>query len=433
MNDSFPPLIDGVANAVINYAEILTRKCGKAVVATPYYPDVTDHYPYPVIRYKSIDTTKQVGYRTGYPFSPSTIRELESHNIDIIHSHCPIISTFLARTLRESIHVPIVLTYHTKFDIDIARAVSFRFLQQTAIRFLVKNIEACDDVWVVSKGAGENLRSLGYRGNYTVMENGVDFPKGRVDEEKVTALKKEIGISSDEMVFLFVGRIMWYKGLKISLDALKTIKEAGKKFKMLFVGEGADLEEVKAYGIQLGLERECIFVGAVHDRELLRQYFCCADLFLFPSTFDTNGIVVREAAACSLGSVLIKDSCAAEGIIHLQNGILIEENPESMAKALLFAFESREQIRQIGENAAAQIYISWEQAVEKAYRRYEYIKRKYDEEAPLHTADTFGDDIFLMASDIIEQLNRARNTKDKIKQKGEDFSRRFKENLEKFL
>ena len=71
INDSFPPMIDGVANAVTNYAQIITRSHGRAAVVTPYYPDADDSvYPFPVFRYPSLDLTKYVGYRAGMPFSP---------------------------------------------------------------------------------------------------------------------------------------------------------------------------------------------------------------------------------------------------------------------------------------------------------------------------------------------------------------------------
>ena len=60
LNDSFPPIIDGVANAVVNYAKILTETEGLCAVATPEYPGVVDDYPFPVVRYPSIDTTKML-------------------------------------------------------------------------------------------------------------------------------------------------------------------------------------------------------------------------------------------------------------------------------------------------------------------------------------------------------------------------------------
>ena len=52
LNDSFPPVIDGVANAVVNYGEIIsTKNLGKATVVTPEYPGAVDDYPFDVVRY----------------------------------------------------------------------------------------------------------------------------------------------------------------------------------------------------------------------------------------------------------------------------------------------------------------------------------------------------------------------------------------------
>ena len=163
LNDSFPPVIDGVANAVVNYAENIEKHYGHAVVVTPTVPGADDSgYPFPVVRYPSIDTRKLVGYVAGYPFSPETALRLREEKVELLHTHCPIASAILARSLRETVDAPLVLTYHTKFDIDIAKAVKSRLLQESAIRALVQNVSACDEVWVVSRGAGENLRSLGY-------------------------------------------------------------------------------------------------------------------------------------------------------------------------------------------------------------------------------------------------------------------------------
>ena len=97
LNDSFPPTIDGVANAVVNYAGIIQRELGDVLVATPEYPNVEDHYPYPVVRYRSMDTTKLVGYRAGYPFSVRALGKIRDFKPDIIHCHCPVISQILAK------------------------------------------------------------------------------------------------------------------------------------------------------------------------------------------------------------------------------------------------------------------------------------------------------------------------------------------------
>lgn len=232
-------------------------------------------------------------------------------------------------------------------------------------------------MWVVSKGAGENLRGLGYEGDYVVMENGVDLSKGLASKELVEKLRAKHNLPPDVPVFLFVGRLMWYKGARIILDGLKEIAAEGKDFRMIFVGDSVERPEIEAYAKTLGISDRCIFTGAIHNRETIRGYFTLSDLFLFPSSFDTNGIVVREAAACGKASVLLKDSCASEGIEDGKTGLLIDENGESMAKCLSFACDNREKLKVLGQTAMDEIYISWDDAVEKAVKRYEQVAERF--------------------------------------------------------
>lgn len=378
MNDSFPPAIDGVANAVTNYAQILSRDYGTASVVTPYYPEADDsRFSFPVLRYPSLDMTKQVGYRAGMPFSPELMHELETADFDVIHSHCPISSTLLARALRDRIKAPLILTYHTKFDIDIANAVRSKLLREEAARLLVENISACDEVWTVSRGAGDNLRKLGYEGEYIVMPNGVDLPRGRVTEEAVSSATKDYDLPAEVPVFLFVGRMMWYKGIKIILDALKMLSDRGMDFRMVFVGAGNDKEEIVEYTASLRLDGKVLFSPPVRDRERIRAWYCRADLFLFPSTFDTNGLVVREAAASALASVLVGGSCAAEDVSDGENGFLIEESAEAMAALLCKLMGNRAEMRRVGERAQRELYMSWETAVGRAFDRYGAVMDNY--------------------------------------------------------
>ena len=370
LNDSFPPTIDGVSNATYNYADILNKMGNDVVVATPNLPGVVDEYAFSVVRYPSINIKKIEHCRTGVPISFSATRDILSASPDIIHTHCPFVSTMYGRVLRKLSGAPMVLTYHTKFDIDIAKRFENPLTRLAAIKLVVENAEACDEIWTVSNGAGENLKSLGFKGSYRVMENGVDFPRGSASVDAVRALNREYDLPEAVPVFLFVGRMLWYKGLRITLDGLAKAKARGTNFRMVFIGGGVDFDEIKAYAQLIGLTRECIFTGAVYDREKLRAFCTRADMFLFPSTYDTNGIVVREAAACSLGSVLIRGSCAAEDVTDGENGLLIDENADSMCDAVMRVSADNELARKIGSNAGSSLYISWESAIKKANSRY---------------------------------------------------------------
>ena len=422
INDSFPPVTDGVANAVVNYAKNLTDEGKKATVVTPAYPNADDsQFPFPVVRYPSVDLTKLVDYHAGFPFSSQTLEKLEEQRFDLIHCHCPVTSAMLARALRDRICVPLVFTYHTKFDIDIANAIKGKLLQEEAKKVLVDNITACDEVWTVSRGAGENLKSLGYQGDYLVMPNGVDFARGRVEDGFVREVTKDFDLPENVPVFLFVGRMMWYKGLKIILDALAMLSTLGTDFRMVFVGNGGDRDEVIAYCEKLGLRDRVFFTAPAYDRNVIRAWYCRADLFLFPSTFDTNGLVVREAAACGLGSVLVRGSCAAEDIQDGESGFLIEENARSMAEMLSKLSKNRALMKRVGKTAQEEIYISWADAVHKASQRYEVVLENFRAgKYPAHNRQS--DEAFHA---IASYLAAAGRRQEKIKLRMEELSERF--------
>ncbi len=380
LNDSFPPMIDGVANAVYNYAEIITEKYGSACAITPKYPNVTDDYSFDVYRYASINTIGKIPYRIGNPFLPSNIADVRKMDLDILHVHCPFASAVFARQINmrpKKKKVPLVFTYHTKFDVDIDRYVTAPKFNKIARDFIIKNINSMDDVWVVSEGAGKNLAELGYKGEYIVMPNGTEYPKGKAPNEDIEELKRIYRINEDETVFLFVGRMMWYKNLKLILDALKQVKEAGIKFRALFVGDGGDAPAINKYAKELNLKDCTEFIGAVYDRDKLKAYFSLADLLLFPSTYDTSGLVVKEAAACDCPALLIENSCAAEGVEDGVSGLLALENTDSCAQKIIDSVRAKGFLHLLGKQASEHIYISWEDAVDKAVIRYNEVLGKY--------------------------------------------------------
>lgn len=372
-NDSFPPTIDGVAQTVKNYASILQEKHCDVTVVTPNYKGVTDHYPFEVFRYHSIPLDKRIGYRAGNPFSPDTLIRLHNRHFDLMHVHAPFASSILVKNINYRPRVPVVLTYHTQFDIDIEKRVRLPEFRKIAMRFLLENIKAADEVWVVTEGCGNALRRIGYQGGYRVMENGTDFAFGRAEESRVAALREKYAIPEDSLVFLFVGRMMWYKNIRLILDTLARVKVAGLSFRALMVGDGFDAPDIRRYAGEIGLQEDAIFTGPIYNRDNLRVYYSLADVFLFPSTYDTSGIVVKEAAACSCPALLVAGSCAAEGVEDGVSGFLAKEDADDCARVLLEACQQRETLVRVGEEAGRSVYLSWETAVARAYNRYEEI------------------------------------------------------------
>lgn len=378
-NDSFPPMIDGVANTMLNYAKYITQNHGQAVVVTPRYPHVVDQYPFPVYRYSSLSTGGHIPYRVGNPFSPTTIKDLRSMDMDLLHVHSPFASSTLVQhqTALPRHRRPLVLTYHTKFDIDIDKYVKNKKFNKISKKYVMHNIRLADEVWCVTDGAGKWLQSTGYERDYVVMPNGTDFQKGRAPEEALQEIDRVWRLQPEEKVFLFCGRMMWYKNVKLIIDTLKELKAAGLKFRMLFVGDGRDRYAIQQYCTRQAMDDVCIFTGAIYERERVRAFFSRADLLLFPSTYDTAGLVVKEAAACGCPSLLVAGSCPAEGVVDGKNGVLAFEDPGNCAKKILQAVRTEGLLGQMGQAASETLYLSWEDAVARAWERYGVVYENY--------------------------------------------------------
>jgi hypothetical protein len=172
---------------------------------------------------------------------------------------------------------------------------------------------------------------------------------------------------------------------------------------------------VKKYSEELGLSEKCIFTGPIHNRNAIRAFYSRADLFLFPSVYDTNGLVVREAAACSLASVLIEGSCAAEGIFDFETGFISGNSAESFFEKLLFLCKNLELMKKVGENAAEKIYISWEDSVAKAAERYKIVLENY-RAGKYKREQTFADEWFETEGEFLDHIAKAKNRTKTVKE-----------------
>ena len=242
-----------------------------------------------------------------------------------------------------------------------------------AYNFLLNNINAADEVWVTSEGTADSLKKLGYTGDYILMPNGCDLPLLNASENEIAIKKRKYNIPENIPIFLFSGRMIWYKNIQLILDACTKLKKNGKNFKLIMVGFGADENAIKRYIHKSGLKENVIWTGKILDRQEIQDYYAVSDLLLFPSVFDTNGLVVREAAACATPSLLVRDSCAAEGIMDGETGFLCMESAHSIAATLSKIMDNKQLLQTVGKNAQSEIYISWEDAVGRAYNRYQIV------------------------------------------------------------
>jgi glycosyltransferase involved in cell wall biosynthesis len=130
---------------------------------------------------------------------------------------------------------------------------------------------------------------------------------------------------------------------------------------------------MKALVSERGLDAKVTFVGRLTDREKLKRYYAAADLFLFPSLYDTDGLVVREAAALHTPSIMLRDASAAGMLRDGETGFLIGNSAEEFEAALRSLCADRSRIARVGEAVSTRIVRSWEDIAGEAIDRYNAI------------------------------------------------------------
>ena len=90
---------------------------------------------------------------------------------------------------------------------------------------------------------------------------------------------------------------------------------------------------------------------------------------MFPSTFDTCGIVAIEAAVNGLFSAMLENCCASEVITHLNNGLSLPNDIEIWKDEILKIMQNKDKIAELKKNAFNTIYVSWED-ITKQYVEY---------------------------------------------------------------
>ena len=378
-NESFPPVMDGVANVTRNYAHWIKKKYGKSYVVTPEYPAYVDDEIFPVLRYPSLPLAMRKPYRLGVgQHNPKLWKKLSSLNVDIVHAQSPFSSGNIALQFARQKDVPLVATFHSKFYDDFKEATRSDVISWLMTHLVVDFFSYADAVWAVNESTRETLISYGYKGQVDVVPNGADFDIPLNLDSLVRSTNNKYGLSEDTLVFLFVGQMVKQKNIPMIIDSLNLLKKAGCQFTMLFVGEGKSLEDFKVRVKELGIGQHVQFLGKILDRDSLKSIFARADLFIFPSIYDNAPIVTREAAAVGTASLIVKGSNAAEGVVHGENGYLCENSAESVSQSILKIVANRDSMKNAGLNAQKTIFRSWESIVDDVVvPKYLEIIEKY--------------------------------------------------------
>jgi len=371
-NESFPPIMDGVAICVENYAKWMQKMAGGVSVITPSASGADySQYDFEVLDYFSVPVPFRKPYVAGIgEVDPTFLAKIVKRPFKIVHAHSPFIAGRIASHVSSLRNIPLVATFHSKYREDFSRVIPSDLLVNQAIKLVVEFYERADEVWVPQESVIDVLREYGYKGPVEVVMNGSDLVADYPDAYFADA-RNQLGIAPDEFALLFVGQHIWEKNVRMIIDALEQLKDI--RFRMFFVGTGYAASEMKKLVSEKGLDDRVTFAGVIKDRERLKQYYAASDLFLFPSLYDTDGIVVKEAAALHTPSIMLETATAASILQNDENGFVVPDSLEAFTARIRALAGDPERVRRVGLQASRTLVRSWEDVVGEVLDRYNHI------------------------------------------------------------
>ena len=365
--DTYTPYINGVTTSVLMLKKALEKKGHTVYIVTVNNEDM--HFKYDteenIIRIPGVPIGIYDYRLTGiYPLK--ALNKIKKWNLDVIHSQTEFgVGTF-ARIISKQFNIPLVHTYHTMYE-DYIHYITKGYFNKSSKKLVEYfTLFYCDktisELVVPTKKTYELFKKK-YKvdRNIYIVPTGIEVERFYRENKKnlnIQEKRKKLGLSKEDFVILFVGRIGTEKNLDLLLSSMKSLMGTSNQIKLLVVGDGPDLEKYKNYTIKNHIDTNVIFAGKVPWEEIV-EYYWCADIFATASQTETQGLTVIEAMAASLPVVCIKDESFTDTVINDLNGIVFN-NRREYKKAIINLYNDRKLLIRLSNQAriSAEIHSS---------------------------------------------------------------------------
>jgi glycosyltransferase involved in cell wall biosynthesis len=366
VNKFYPPVIGGIEKVVYDLAEGMRSLAAVEVLVanTTWNRIEEDEDGIKIRRVPSIGTYFSMPVAPTFPFW------LKKTDADIIHFQFPFPLGELSYLLLDTIsNIPAktVVTWQS----DIVRQKNFLRLYHP---FLKKFLEKVDVIVTTSPNMVEHSPYLKqYKEKCRVIPLGIDVKAlERTSEisKNVEQLQNDIAIKP---VILFVGRLVYYKGVEYLIEAMKDVNAS-----LLVVGEGPLKPELQKRVEELKIKEKVKFLGGASNKQLA-TYFNACDIFVLPSVerSEAFGLVQLEAMSCGKPVISTNLTTGVPYVNqHGETGIVVPpRDSEALAEAINFLLENNSIRKLYGEQARDRVYkyFTKEKMVRSMYKLYKEL------------------------------------------------------------
>jgi len=286
---------------------------------------------------------------------PKIEKEFARYHFDLVHVNHPFMMGRKGAALGKKYGIPIIFTYHTRID-QYAENIPFLkliFKNILSHRMVRKFAQKCNGIIAPTKSAKEYLENIGVSRQKVVLPTGVDF--GEYSPLNVE-LKHEIQARyapNGEILLCSASRLAIEKNIGFLIKGLQRVKETTNvAFRCIMLGDGPEKENIRQLIEECGLIHEVILAGRINPTEMA-TYFQTADIFVFSSLSETQGMVLLEAMAGGCPAVCVRSSGTDDVVRDGYNGFKTIEDPDLWAEKVVFLLENPEQLKEMSSNAQA--------------------------------------------------------------------------------
>lgn len=376
----YPPrIVGGIARVVHDLSKRLIKDGHEVTVVTyrdnadvPEYENDKGVNVYRVDNYmihpnNFIDWIMQLNFNM---LSKATEIINKEGGFDVIHAHDWLV-TYAAKSLKNAYDIPIVATIHAT---EAGRNSGIHDETQRYIN---------DTEWLLTYEATEVIVNSNYMKNEIQRLFGLPFDKINVIPNGIN-LSNFTGIERDydfrrqyamdnEKIILYVGRLVYEKGVQHLIAAMPKILSNYNDAKLIIAGRGGMMDELRAEASNLGLNDKIYFTGYLNSKQVQKMYKC-ADVAVFPSTYEPFGIVALEAMLAGVPTVVSDVGGLDEIVTHGVDGMKsYAGNANSIADSVTALLYDHQLATNVSKKAKQKVkdQFNWEKIAQDTHFTYE--------------------------------------------------------------
>lgn len=318
ISDVYFPRINGVSTSIQTFALELTKQGHKVTLITPDYGK-THHEPFEIIRIpaRTVPMDREdrlMSYRAIRHIAPF----LKQYEFDLIHIQTPFVAHYAGIYLGRVLGVKTIETYHTFFEEYLDKYIPIlpsALLHLIARRFSCRQCNAVDALVSPSNAMLQVLREYGVTTTAQVIPTGIRLEQ--FSQGDGPGFRARFGVPPDQPLLLFVGRVALEKNILFLIKVMAEVVKQVPNAMLMITGEGPARVALQNRVKASGLSENIRFIGYLDRQGELESCYCAADLFVFASRTETQGLVLLEAMA--LGTPVVSTAVMGTAEV-LKNG-----------------------------------------------------------------------------------------------------------------